>query len=99
MVPFGTDTLTFTVYYLYPEEILWLLAALGCRSQSLFPSLCVCVQDGCIPLLLAVEARHVGIVKGLLRTLAEPQLRAQKTGRANKGVWGCMGPAKCVIYE
>uniref|UniRef100_A0A674EK83 Serine/threonine-protein phosphatase 6 regulatory ankyrin repeat subunit A-like n=1 Tax=Salmo trutta TaxID=8032 RepID=A0A674EK83_SALTR len=46
-------------------------------------------KDGCIPLLLAVEAGNVGIVRELLGTLAEPQLRAQKTGSGDAALHVC----------
>ncbi|CAB1350814.1 unnamed protein product [Coregonus sp. 'balchen'] len=46
-------------------------------------------KDGCIPLLLAVEAGNVGIVKELLGTLSEPQLRAQKTGSGDAALHVC----------
>lgn len=45
------------------------------RSETVFLS----IQDGCIPLLLAVEAGNVGIVRELLSGQSEPQLRAVKT--------------------
>uniref|UniRef100_A0AAY4D3A9 Ion transport domain-containing protein n=1 Tax=Denticeps clupeoides TaxID=299321 RepID=A0AAY4D3A9_9TELE len=41
-------------------------------------------KDGCIPLLRAVEAGNVGIVKELLGALAQPQLRAQKKVRGSR---------------
>ncbi|KAM9415828.1 uncharacterized protein ACWYII_024477 [Salvelinus alpinus] len=46
-------------------------------------------KDGCIPLLLAVEAGNVGIVRELLGTLSEPQLRAQKTGSGDAALHVC----------
>lgn len=45
------------------------------RSETFFLS----IQDGCLPLLLAVEAGNVGIVRELLSAQSEPQLRAVKT--------------------
>ncbi|XP_066532025.1 transient receptor potential cation channel, subfamily N, member 1 [Hoplias malabaricus] len=36
-------------------------------------------KDGCIPLLLAVEAGNIGVVKELLSSQTEPQLQFQRT--------------------
>uniref|UniRef100_A0A8B9GR40 Ion transport domain-containing protein n=1 Tax=Astyanax mexicanus TaxID=7994 RepID=A0A8B9GR40_ASTMX len=44
-----------------------------------------CAQDGCIPLLLAVEAGNVGIIKELLSGQTEPQLQTQRTVRPGHG--------------
>ncbi|XP_036423490.1 transient receptor potential cation channel, subfamily N, member 1 [Colossoma macropomum] len=46
-------------------------------------------KDGCIPLLLAVEAGNVGIVKELLSGQTEPQLHAQRTGSGDTALHIC----------
>ncbi|KAL0961929.1 hypothetical protein UPYG_G00333500 [Umbra pygmaea] len=46
-------------------------------------------KDGSIPLLLAVEAGNVGIVKELLGYLSESQLKAQKTGSGDAALHVC----------
>ncbi|KAK1785501.1 hypothetical protein P4O66_018863 [Electrophorus voltai] len=46
-------------------------------------------KDGCIPLLLAVEAGNVGIVKELLSSQSEPQLQAQRAGVGDTALHVC----------
>lgn len=46
-------------------------------------------KDGCLPLLLAVEAGNVGIVRELLSGQSEPQLRAVKTANGDMALHIC----------
>ncbi|XP_076865963.1 transient receptor potential cation channel, subfamily N, member 1 [Brachyhypopomus gauderio] len=46
-------------------------------------------KDGCIPLLLAVEAGNVGVVKELLSSQSEPQLQAQRAGMGDTALHIC----------
>ncbi|XP_049331691.1 transient receptor potential cation channel, subfamily N, member 1 [Astyanax mexicanus] len=46
-------------------------------------------KDGCIPLLLAVEAGNVGIIKELLSGQTEPQLQTQRTGHGDTALHIC----------
>ncbi|KAG7458245.1 hypothetical protein MATL_G00236160 [Megalops atlanticus] len=46
-------------------------------------------KDGCVPLLRAVEAGNVGIVKELLGALTEPQLKAQRKGTGDSALHIC----------
>ncbi|KAK7139556.1 hypothetical protein R3I93_016630 [Phoxinus phoxinus] len=46
-------------------------------------------KDGCLPLLLAVEAGNVGIVRELLSGQSEPQLRAVKTANGDTALHIC----------
>ncbi|XP_052389010.1 serine/threonine-protein phosphatase 6 regulatory ankyrin repeat subunit B-like isoform X1 [Carassius gibelio] len=46
-------------------------------------------KDGCLPLLLAVEAGNVGIVRELLSNQSEPQLRAVKAANGDTALHIC----------
>ncbi|XP_048059090.1 transient receptor potential cation channel, subfamily N, member 1 isoform X2 [Megalobrama amblycephala] len=46
-------------------------------------------KDGCLPLLLAVEAGNIGIVRELLSGQSEPQLRAVKTVNGDTALHIC----------
>ncbi|XDV33670.1 hypothetical protein PO909_003992 [Leuciscus waleckii] len=46
-------------------------------------------KDGCLPLLLAVEAGNVGIVRELLSGQSEPQLRTVKTANGDMALHIC----------
>ncbi|XP_067217780.1 transient receptor potential cation channel, subfamily N, member 1 [Chanodichthys erythropterus] len=46
-------------------------------------------KDGCLPLLLAVEAGNIGIVRELLSGQSEPQLRAVKTANGDTALHIC----------
>ncbi|XP_050993076.1 transient receptor potential cation channel, subfamily N, member 1 isoform X2 [Labeo rohita] len=46
-------------------------------------------KDGCLPLLLAVEAGNVGIVRELLSGQSEPQIKAVKTANGDTALHIC----------
>ncbi|XP_067282389.1 transient receptor potential cation channel, subfamily N, member 1 [Pseudorasbora parva] len=46
-------------------------------------------KDGCLPLLLAVKAGNVGIVRELVSSQSEPQLRAVKTANGDTALHIC----------
>ncbi|ROI69406.1 Ankyrin-3 [Anabarilius grahami] len=60
------------------------LLKFSCKDARLTPD-----KDGCLPLLLAVEAGNVGIVRELLSGQSEPQLRAVKTANGDTALHIC----------
>ncbi|XP_030644286.1 transient receptor potential cation channel, subfamily N, member 1 [Chanos chanos] len=66
------------------HAIVQTLLKLSSKEARLTPD-----RDGCIPLLLAVEAGNVGIVKELLGNQSEAQLRAQKSASGDSALHIC----------